>query len=393
MECGLPASPERKSSSYCVLPGCTDRGLILLCDHAGNALPPGYGTLGLPPEQLKRHIAYDIGAAAVVRSLAAALGVPALLTRYSRLLIDPNRGRDDPTLIMRLSDGAVVPGNRRLGAAERDKRLTLYYEPYHRAVDAVIDRFLQRGVDPLLLSIHSFTESWKELARPWHVGVLWGDDARLAKPLLEAFYAEGDLIVGENEPYAGQLEGDCLWQHGTRRGLANAIVEVRQDLIRDADSQQAWGRRMCRIVEQVLHTATSAAPRAAKVEPRAEARLEPRNAGAPTPAVPSRCKDGDGQMTKLDKDLVTELEAAAFRRLVEHFRKRTDVQNIDMMNLAGFCRNCLSDWYREAAAEKGAELTKEAAREIIYGVPYKEWQAKHQKEASAEALAAFEKSK
>jgi hypothetical protein len=98
-------------------------------------------------------------------------------------------------------------------------------------------------------------------------------------------------------------------------------------------------------------------------------------------------------MTKLDETLTTELEAAAFRRLVEHFRKRTDVQNIDMMNLAGFCRNCLSDWYREAAAEKGVELTKEAAREIIYGMPYKEWQAKHQKEATPEALAAFEKTK
>ena len=98
-------------------------------------------------------------------------------------------------------------------------------------------------------------------------------------------------------------------------------------------------------------------------------------------------------MTKLDKTLTTELEAAAFRRLVEHFRKHTDVQNIDLMNLAGFCRNCLSNWYQEAAAERGVELTKDAAREIIYGMPYKEWQARYQKQASAEAVAAFEKSK
>ena len=98
-------------------------------------------------------------------------------------------------------------------------------------------------------------------------------------------------------------------------------------------------------------------------------------------------------MTKLDKALVTELEAAAFRRLVEHFRKHTEVQNIDLMNLAGFCRNCLSNWYQEAAAERGIELTKEGAREIIYGMPYKEWQARYQKEASAEAKAAFDKAK
>ena len=98
-------------------------------------------------------------------------------------------------------------------------------------------------------------------------------------------------------------------------------------------------------------------------------------------------------MTKIDNHLVTELEAAAFRKLVEHLRERSDVQNIDLMNLAGFCRNCLSNWYQEAAAERGVTLTKDAAREIVYGMPYKEWQAKHQKEASAEAVAAFEKPK
>ena len=389
--------------SYCVVPGRIDRGLILLCDHAGNAMPPGYGTLGLPPEQLKRHIAYDIGAAAVTRALAAALQVPAVLTRYSRLLIDPNRGRDDPTLIMRLSDGAVVPGNRKLDAVEREERLRLYYEPYHRAVDEVIDSFLEAGVAPVLLSIHSFTESWKLLPRPWHVGVLFGDDARLARPLLDAFYAEGDLIVGENEPYAGQLEGDCLWQHGAQRGIASAIVEIRQDLIRDAAGQEAWSERMRRIAEKALQdtgivglAATGGGEWGVGSGGPAVGRQRPTPQSRP-PHSPlqdlARHKDGDEPMTKLDKDLTTELEAAAFRRLVEHFRNRTDVQNIDLMNLAGFCRNCLSNWYQEAAAERGVTLTKDAAREIVYGMPYKEWQAKHQKEASAEAAAAFEKSK
>jgi hypothetical protein len=94
-------------------------------------------------------------------------------------------------------------------------------------------------------------------------------------------------------------------------------------------------------------------------------------------------------MTKIDNALVTELEAAAFRRLVEHLRARTDVQNIDLMNMAGFCRNCLANWYQEAAGAKGVELSKDGAREVIYGMPYKEWQGKHQKEASAEQKAAF----
>ena len=247
-----PSIAGREDDSYCILPGRADRGLIVVCDHAGHAMPREYGTLGLPAAQLERHIAYDIGVAPIVRALATRLDAPAVMTRYSRLLIDPNRGRDDPTLIMRLSDGAVIPGNRKLDAAERDKRLRLYYEPYHRAIDNVIDQCLATGDAPALLSIHSFTESWKQISRPWHVGVLWDGDARLSNPLLEAFYAEGDLIVGDNEPYAGQLEGDCLWQHGAQRGLANAIVEVRQDLIRDAAGQAAWSERLCRIVEKIL---------------------------------------------------------------------------------------------------------------------------------------------
>lgn len=237
--------------SYRILPGRADGGLVVLCDHASNVLPRGYGTLGLAEDQLQRHIAYDIGAAAIVEHLAWELEAPALLTRYSRLLIDPNRGADDPTLIMRLSDGAVIPGNRHLDDAEREKRARLYYAPYHAAIDRVLDRCLATGVAPMLLSIHSFTESWKQVPRPWHVGVLWDRDARLAGPLLEHLQAAGDLVVGDNEPYSGQLEEDCLWQHGTQRQLANAIVEVRQDLIRTAEGQQAWAERLCAIVRSI----------------------------------------------------------------------------------------------------------------------------------------------
>jgi predicted N-formylglutamate amidohydrolase len=370
--------------SYSIIAGRADAGLILLCDHAGNAMPPAYGTLGLPPEQLRRHIAYDIGAAPITRALAASLGAPAVLTRYSRLLIDPNRGADDPTLIMRLSDGAVVPGNRRLDEPERAKRIRHYYEPYHRAIDAVIDQCLASGVAPSLLSVHSFTESWKDRPRPWHVGVLWDGDRRLAGPLLEAFWAEGDLIVGDNEPYSGQLEGDCLWQHATRRRLVNALIEVRQDLIRDAAGQVAWAARLGRIVQAILSATLGSPPQPIVADKTA--------ASAPmTPAA--RSSNGAGDMTKIDTALVTELEAAAFRRLVEHLRERSDVQNIDLMNLGGFCRNCLANWYQEAAGAKGIELTKEGAREVIYGMPYKDWQAKHQKEAGAAQKAAFDKVK
>ncbi len=253
MECPLSKHIDAKATEcYTIVPGHADAGLIILCDHASNALPADYGTLGLKKAELKRHIAYDIGASELTRALAEGLKAPALLTHYSRLLIDPNRGEDDPTLIMRLSDGAIVPGNRRIDEAERQRRIKQFYYPYHNAITATIDQCLAAGTAPVLLSIHSFTESWKDVARPWHIGVLWDKDARFADPLLKAFYAAGDLIVGENEPYRGDLEGDTLWKHGTMRGLAHAILEVRQDLIRDAEGQAIWSERLLRIIRDIL---------------------------------------------------------------------------------------------------------------------------------------------
>ena len=365
--------PPVDEPSHAVIPGRADRGLVVLCDHASNVIPPEYESLGLDPRQLTRHIAYDIGAEAVVRRMAAALGAPAVVSRFSRLLIDPNRGDDDPTLIMRLSDGAVVPGNRHLDAAERERRLARFWRPYHASVRDVIDRCLATGTPPAILSMHSFTESWKGVPRPWHVSVLWEGDQRLAVPLLEAFRAEGDLIVGENEPYPGGYVGDCCWQHGVERGLPWVVLEIRQDLIRDAEGQARWADRVIRIVESLagrpdlhLSRTTEAAYRDQKASP-------------------------DMTLTdRFDPKTETELEAAAFRRLVEHLRARGDVQNIDLMNLAGFCRNCLSNWYQEAAGQQGLPISKDEAREIIYGMPYKEWQATNQTEASPAQKAAFE---
>lgn len=230
--------------AYTVVGGGIAGGVIVLCDHASNELPAEYGTLGLDKHQFSRHIAYDIGAASVSRQIADALDAPLVMTHFSRLLIDPNRGEDDPTMIMRLSDGAIIPGNRVLTDDERAKRVEKFYRPYHDAIDRVIDQFIAADVPPLLLSIHSFTESWKGDARPWHIGILWDQDARLAARLLDAFYASNDIIVGDNEPYTGRLPGDTMWQHGTRRGLAHAIIEVRQDLIRERSGQMRWADRI-----------------------------------------------------------------------------------------------------------------------------------------------------
>ncbi len=240
------------NESYEILPGRSDAGVLLICDHAVNTLPEGYGGLGLPRSELKRHIAYDLGAYAVTRRVAQALGVPAISARFSRLLIDVNRGLDDPTLIMRLSDGAVVPGNRQIDAEERARRVATYYEPYHLAIDDLIEQCMAAGVPPILLSIHSFTEVWKGARRPWHAAILWDRDYRFSVPLLESLRAEKGLVVGENEPYDGKLAGDCMWQHGTRRGLAHTILEVRQDLIRDEAGQAEWAERITKAVAGIL---------------------------------------------------------------------------------------------------------------------------------------------
>src|ERR1700727_3856564 len=137
-----PRMDEIAHPAFEAIPGALDSGALIICDHASNAIPPDYATLGLPREALERHIAYDIGAAEVTRALAAQLGAPAVLSTYSRLLIDPNRGLDDPTLVMRYSDGAIVPGNAYIDAAEIARRSARFWAPYRQEIAATVDAMI-----------------------------------------------------------------------------------------------------------------------------------------------------------------------------------------------------------------------------------------------------------
>ncbi len=231
--------------------GSLAAGVLFLCDHAANALPKAYGTLGLAKEQLDRHIGYDIGAAWITRRLARLFGAPAILSRFSRLLIDLNRGADDPTLVMRIADGAVIPGNAKNCASEIEFRLLNYWQPYRAAISATIEAMLNQGPPPAIVSIHTFTPIWRGQPRPWQAGILWDSDPRLAKPLIEAMTRDA-LVTGDNQPYDGALAGDTLNAEVTRRGLAGLLIETRQDLVATEMAANAWAERLASVLRPVL---------------------------------------------------------------------------------------------------------------------------------------------
>lgn len=224
---------------------------VFLCDHAANTVPSfvARGDLGLPPEDMARHIAFDIGAAGVTRALAAALDGPAILSNFSRLVIDPNRGEDDPTLVMRLYDGTIIPANKTVTPAQREERLNTMHRPYHAAVAAT----LAPRDNPVLVSVHSFTPQLRgRPPRPWEVGVLYAQDRRLADPLMARLAQENDLTVGDNEPYTGHLKGDTMDQHALQHARPHVLIEIRNDLISTQTQQHAWAARLAPVLTDTL---------------------------------------------------------------------------------------------------------------------------------------------
>ena len=227
---------------------------LVLCDHASNHVPfeIAGGDLGVSPEDMARHIAYDVGAAGLALALAERLDAPAVFANFSRLVIDPNRGEDDPTLVMRLYDGTIVPANRHIDDREAARRVEAYYRPYHDAVA----RLASRHEDTVILSVHSFTPQFRGRApRPWHVGLLFAEDDRLSRPLLSALDGPGDLTVGENQPYSGALAGDTIDRHAIRTRRQNTLIEVRNDLIGDVTGQENWAGRLAALLPGALAAA------------------------------------------------------------------------------------------------------------------------------------------
>jgi len=222
---------------------------LLIADHAGQRVPRVLDNLGLPQSELDRHIGWDIGIAGVTTRLATALDAVAITQTYSRLVIDCNRPHASPTLIAERSDGTEVPGNRGLDTAARQQRIEAIFAPYHGRIVAELDARLARAQPTLLVAMHSFTPAMNGIARPWHAGVLYHRDARLAHALRDALRAEGDLVVGDNEPYAVSDTSDyAVPVYGEGRGLVHVELEIRQDLIADEDGQTLWAQRLARLL-------------------------------------------------------------------------------------------------------------------------------------------------
>ncbi len=238
--------------------GSSESPILVMCDHASNRIPEQLGNLGLTQQERERHIAYDIGALAVSRQLARGLGCGLIHSNYSRLVIDPNRHPGDGSSIPEVSDSVVIPGNQGLSREQITRREQSLFWPYHNAVADRLQQIRNRGQTPIILSIHSFTPNFRGFQRPWHIGVLWDRDERLARPMLHLLQQQEDLCVGDNEPYhARNPQGFTMEIHCERNGYPHLLLEIRQDLIDNPEGVDWWSGRLTNWIATVAEQEAS----------------------------------------------------------------------------------------------------------------------------------------
>lgn len=241
---------------YTIVEGAEDSPVVVICEHAGRAIPSALGDLGLSPSNLDLHIAYDIGAEKVSREMAAVLNAPLVLQPYSRLVIDCNRPVDSPESILKISHGVPIAGNRQLSEQDRRLRINEIFVPYHEAVSAQLDRTPRKAV----FAVHSFTRVLNGQARPWDIGFLFRRDVATSSSLAAAIdeigvnvRGLGKLNIGMNLPY--RVEDRTDWfvpHHGEGRGLAHSLIEIRNDRIVSDEACKAWGRALAEAVKRFL---------------------------------------------------------------------------------------------------------------------------------------------
>ncbi len=232
---------------------------LIVADHAGNLMPRALRRLGVPDSECERHIAWDIGVAAVARLLADALDATLIQQNYSRLVIDCNRTPGSETSMPDVSELTPIPGNVGLNERGRAARVREIFRPYHDAIESELDRRRRAGRPAALIAMHSFTPSFMGVTRPWQAGVLYNRDPRFAHLLIALLQRESGLVVGDNEPYSVTDASDyTIPVHGERRGLHHVAIEIRQDLIADDKGQSDWGARLARLLPQAYQTLLAA---------------------------------------------------------------------------------------------------------------------------------------
>ena len=235
---------------------------LIVADHAGNCMPRALGRLGLPESECERHIAWDIGIAAVCRLVADALDATLVRQNYSRLVIDCNRTPGSESSIPGISELTPVPGNLGLSEGQRAARVREIFRPYHDRIETELERRRQAGRPAVLIAMHSFVPVFKGVARPWHAGVLYNRDPRFARLVMALLKREAGLIVGDNEPYSVTDASDyTIPVHGERRGLHHVAIEIRHDLIAGDNGQRAWGPRLARLLAQAYRELMAAEAR------------------------------------------------------------------------------------------------------------------------------------
>lgn len=247
----IPSGPS-SPPAFERIDGAEDARVLVVCDHASHLIPERYGDLGVHSRSRLDHIAWDIGAGAVARALAGRLGCPAVLAGVSRLVIDCNRQPGDPTSIPPVSGGIDIPGNRDVDDTEADFRAERWFWPYHHEIGVVLSHLWRHGSAPAMISIHSFTPVWQGIPRPWHVGVLWNRDPRMAVPVLRRLRAHPGLEVGDNEPYSGREINFTLDTHAGAAGLPHVSFEIRQDLLADEAGVARWAALLADALAPVL---------------------------------------------------------------------------------------------------------------------------------------------
>lgn len=234
---------------------------VIVVDHASARIPARLGTLGLPPAELARHIAWDIGSLSVARHMAEALDAHLVAQNYSRLVIDCNRDPAVDSSIPLVSESTEIPGNRNLSAAEVLARRVEIFDPYHEHIRKLLDARAAAGRRTILVAQHSMTNIYKGVRREMHAAVLYNRDRRFAGLVLEALRREPDLIVGDNQPYFVSDDTDfSIPRHGEARGLPHVEIEIRQDLISDAAGQQQWAVRISKALQDAERVLWGAEP-------------------------------------------------------------------------------------------------------------------------------------